>query len=157
RAGIKQPLARLAIGVPGHMISACGRDRKTWPMMRARSNLPIVLADAANLARCLRIAKRHDRVIPDTALKDVPEHDHGTARAGEGKSEPAALAGVVACQPRLGIGRAAVFRRREEQPCSLVLLAFQLRWDPVSLVDPCGKHRTVSIEPQRHETLALVV
>src|SRR4029450_7738267 len=51
RAGIEQPLAGLAVGVPAHVIGAGGRDRKTGPMMWARGNLPVVVADAATFAR----------------------------------------------------------------------------------------------------------
>src|SRR6187401_544656 len=46
RAGIEQPLAGLAVSVPAHMVGARGRNRKTGTMMRARGNLPVVVADA---------------------------------------------------------------------------------------------------------------
>src|SRR6185369_10413169 len=156
RASVEQPLAGLAVGVPAHVIGARGRDRKTGAMMRARGNLPVVVTDAVYFARCRRISECHDRVIPHTAFEDVPENDDGTAGAGECQTEPAAFAGVVACQPRLGISSAAVLRRREEQPCPFVFLALLLRGYAVALVDPGREHRTIRIEPERCETLALV-
>src|ERR1700738_3869904 len=55
RAGVEKPLAHLAIGVPGHVIGTCRRDRQTGSMMGAGGNLPVILADATHLARCRRI------------------------------------------------------------------------------------------------------
>ena len=81
-----------------------------------------------------------------------------TGRPGpaNAQTEPAAFAGVVARQPRLGINSAAVLRRREEQPCPFVFLALLLRGHPVALVDPGREHRTIRIEAERRKTLALV-
>src|SRR5580704_8011131 len=61
RAGIKQTFANLAVGVPRDVIGARGRDRETWPVMWTGRYLPVVLADAADLAGRRRIGKGHDR------------------------------------------------------------------------------------------------
>ena len=125
--------------------------------MRTGRDLPVVLADPVDLARRRRIGERHDRVVANAALEDVPEHDDRPAGAGEGEAEAAAFAGVVLRHPRFGIGRAAVLRRREEQPRAVVFLAALLRRHAVALVEPGREHRAIGIEAERLEALAFVV
>ena len=124
--------------------------------MRARRNLPVILADAAHLARCGQIGERHDRVIPHAAFEDVPEHDDRPPGSGKGQTEPAAFAGIVGRKLRFGIGGAAVPGRCEEQPCPFVFLPGLLRRYPVALVEPGRKHRSIRIEADRLKALTLI-
>src|SRR5215831_13660763 len=157
RRGIEQALANPSIGVPRNVIGPVRRDRKAGALMRTGRDLPLVMTDALNLAGSLEVRERHDRMVANAAVENVPEHDDRMAPAIEGNGEPATFAGVVLHQPGFAIGRPAIFRDGEEQPCPIIFPAVLPRRNTVALVEPGGEDGPIGIERECLEALAFVV
>src|SRR4051794_12826347 len=155
RTRIEQALAVLSAGVPCHVVRAGGRNRKARAVMRTGIDLPIVNAHPIERPRRPDVGKADDSVVADAALEDVPECDHRPAGTGESEPNAAALASVIGRQPGFRIGLAAVLGGGEEQAGAVISTAALLRRNTVALVQPGREHRSVCVELDRLEALAL--
>src|SRR3569623_2455771 len=123
--------------------------------MRTGGNLPVVIADAMDLARRVQIAERGDGVIAHAAVKNVAEDHHRPPRTGERHTKAAALAGVVADEVSFRVDR-AILRGRKKQARAVVWQPLLLRGRAVALVEPCREHRPVRVERERLKSLAYI-
>ena len=152
-AGIEQALARGAVGEPGDVIRAVGRDRQAGPVMRAGLDLPVVDADAAHRSWRRGIAEGDHAMIAHRAREDVAEHHGRPAGAGEGQAEPAAFAGVVEGDGRVAEARVAVLPGVGQRRAGIGA-AGGARLGDVALVEPGREDAARRIDARDLEALA---
>ena len=131
------------------------RNREARSLMRTGGDLPVVVADAMDLARRRRIGEGHDRMVAHAAFKDVPEHDDrrpGPANARPSRQHSQVLSFTIRARYRSRRHPSTTQRTARRLHISARLLGRHA----VALVEPGREHRSVGIERQRLEALALV-